>query len=82
MHGSISPSRFDLSGDIPAGLWGNRLSIGSDHRSPFAGVQVPIPLLQGFIPIDFMLQGRPGRFAVFPKIHTSEDKGQDRELYR
>jgi hypothetical protein len=38
--------------------------------------------LQGFIPVDFMLQGRPGHFAIFPKIHLTQDKGNDQELYR
>ena len=75
-------SRFDISGGLPGGLWGDRLMIGTDEKSPFAGAQLPIPLLQGFIPVDFMLQGRPGRFSLFPKIHLSQDKGNDQELYR
>jgi hypothetical protein len=82
IQGSISASRFGLSGGLPAGLWGNRLSVGNDQRSAFAGVELPIPLLQGFIPVDFLLQGRPGGFSVFPKIHTTEDKSEDQELYR
>ena len=56
--------------------------VGHDQGSPFAGVQLPIPLLQGFIPVDFMVQGRAGRFAIFPKIRLSQDKGNDQELYR
>lgn len=82
IQGSISASRFDLSGSLPAGLWGDRLSIGADQKSPFAGVQLPIPLLQGFVPVDFLLQGRPGRFAIFPKIHLRNDQADDQELYR
>jgi tetratricopeptide (TPR) repeat protein len=82
MQGSISGSGISMSGSLPAGLWGDRLAFGTDERSPFAGVQLPVPLLQDFIPVDFMLQGRPGRFSLFPKIHTYEDKGDDRELYR
>ncbi len=82
IQGSISASHFDISGGLPGGLWGDRLMIGTDEKSPFAGVQLPIPLLQGFIPVDFMLQGRPGRFSLFPKIHLSQDKGNDQELYR
>ncbi|MFQ5902528.1 MAG: hypothetical protein ACE5JO_02455, partial [Candidatus Binatia bacterium] len=82
IHGSISASRLDMSGSLPAGLWGDRLTLGTDEKSPFAGLQLPIPLLQGFIPVDFLLQGRPGRFSVFPKIHLYKDKGDDQELYR
>ena len=82
IQGSVSTRGLSLSGGLPAGLWGDRLSFGTDQRSPFAGVQLPIPLLQGFIPVDFMLQGRPGRFSVFPKIHLFQDKSDDKELYR
>lgn len=82
IQGNISASRFDLSGSLPAGLWGDRLSVGTDQKSPFAGIQLPVPLLQGFIPVDFLLQGRPGRFSVFPKIHLQKESGGDAELYR
>ena len=82
IQGSVSASRFDLSGSLPAGLWGDRLSVGTDQKSPFAGIQLPIPVLQNFIPVDFLLQGRPGRFSIFPKIHMQKDKDDDQELYR
>jgi hypothetical protein len=82
IQGSISASRFSLSGSLPTGLWGNQVAIGNDPKSPYAGVQLPIPLLEGFIPIDFMVQGRPGGFSVYPKIHTRGDKGADPELYK
>ncbi len=82
IQGSISASRFSMSGSLPAGLWGSQVAIGSDHKSPFAGVQLPIPLLQGFIPVDFMVQGRPGGISVYPRIHMIGDKGEDPELYR
>jgi hypothetical protein len=82
IQGSISASRFSMSGGLPAGLWGNQLAIGGDHRSPFAGVQLPIPLLEGFIPVDFMVQGRPGGVSLYPRIRTSGDAGADPELYR
>ncbi|MBI3001422.1 MAG: hypothetical protein HYY46_23655 [Deltaproteobacteria bacterium] len=82
IQGSASASRFNLSGSFPAGLWGNRLTVGTDEKSPFAGIQLPIPLLQGFIPVDFLLQARPDRFSVFPKIHQFKDQGDDGELYR
>ena len=82
IQGSVSASRFDLSGSLPAGLWGDRLSVGTDQKSPFAGIQLPIPVLQNFIPVDFLLQGRPGRLSVFPKIHMQKGKDDDQELYR
>lgn len=82
IRGSVGASRFDLSGSLPAGWWADRLAIGADARSPFAGLQLPIPALQGFIPIDFMLRAGPGRVSVFPKIHQSKDKDEDQELYR
>ncbi len=82
IQGSVSASGLRLSGGLPAGLWGDRLTVGTDQKSPFAGLQLPIPLLQGFIPVDFMFQGRPGRLSVFPKIHLYEDKGNDQGLYR
>jgi hypothetical protein len=82
IHGSISASRFSMTGTLPTGLWGNQLAIGGDYRSPFAGVQMPIPLLEGFIPIDFMIQGRPGGVSLYPKIRTGIDSSADSELYR
>ncbi|HSE88854.1 MAG TPA: hypothetical protein VLJ79_21735 [Candidatus Binatia bacterium] len=82
IQGSISASRFTMTGALPTGLWGNQVAIGNDPKSPYAGVQLPIPLLQGFIPVDFMVQGRPGGFSVYPKIQTRADKGADPELYK
>jgi len=82
IQGSISANRFSMSGALPAGLWGNQLSVGSDQKGGYAGVQMPLPLIQGFIPVDFMVQGRPGGFSVYPNIHLSRDSGADPELYR
>src|SRR6266481_2504216 len=82
IQGSISATRFSMTGGLPTGLWGNQVAIGNDSKSPYAGMQLPIPLLEGFIPVDFMVQGRPGGFSVYPRIHTSTDKGADPELYK
>jgi hypothetical protein len=82
VHGSISASRFSMTGALPTGLWGSQVAVGTDQRSPFAGVQLPIPLLEGFIPVDFMIQGRPGGVSLFPRIRTGADTGADPELYR
>ena len=82
IQGSISASRFTMAGALPAGLWGGQLAVGTDHKGGFAGVQLPIPLLQGFVPVDFMVQGRPGGVSVYPRIRTGESKNEDPELYR
>jgi hypothetical protein len=82
IQGSISASRFSVMGTLPTGLWGSQLAIGGDSRSPYGGLQVPIPLLEGFIPIDFMIQGRPGGVSLYPRIHTGATSGADPELYR
>ena len=82
IEGSISASRFTMNGALPTGVWGNQVAVGSDRKSPYAGVQLPIPLIEGFIPIDFMIQGRPGGISVYPRIHTGGDTGADPELYR
>ena len=82
IHGSISGSGVSVNGTLPTGIWGNQLAVGSDRKGSYAGVQLPIPLIDGFIPLDFMVQGRPGGVSVYPKIHTGGDTGADPELYR
>ncbi|HEX5020467.1 MAG TPA: hypothetical protein VFX54_07405, partial [Candidatus Binatia bacterium] len=82
IQGSISASRFSMTGTLPTGLWGSRLAVGGDSRSPFGGIQLPIPLLEGFIPVDFMIQGRPGGVSLYPRIHTGAVSDADPELYR
>ena len=82
IHGSISASRFSMMGTLPTGLWGSQLAVGGDSRSPYGGVQIPMPLLEGFIPVDFMIQGRPGGVSLYPRIHTGAASGADPELYR
>ncbi len=82
IQGSISASRFNMTGALPTGFGGSQLALGADHRAPYGGVQFPIPLLQGFIPVDFMVQGRPGGVSVYPRIRTGVDSGSDPELYR
>lgn len=82
IQGSIGARSFSMNGALPAGLWGNQIAVGTDSKGAFAGVKLPVPLLQGFIPVDFMIQGRPGGFSIYPRIHTAPDKGEDPELYR
>ena len=83
IKGSISASRFDISGKLPTALWGDQISLGNDAKSPFAGLRLPIPLLQDFIPVDFLLQGRPGRPSLTPQVHRfRESEIEDAHLYR
>ena len=82
IQGSISASRFSMSGALPTGLWGNQLAVGADRKGSFAGVQLPIPLLKDFIPVDFLIHGRPGGFSVYPRIRIGAASGEDPELYR
>jgi hypothetical protein len=83
IQGSVSASRFSMTGGLPTGLWGNQIAVGTDSKSPYAGVKLPIPLLEGFIPIDFMVHGRPGGgFSVYPRVNMRGDKGADPELYK
>jgi hypothetical protein len=82
VQGTISASRFSMSGALPTGLWGDQLAVGTDRRGSFAGVRLPIPLLKDFIPVDFMIHGRPGGFSVYPRIHSATAAAEDAELYR
>ena len=84
LQGSVSTTHFDISGDLPTTLWGNRVSFGSDEKSPFAGLQLPIPLLQDFIPVDFLVQGRLGQPSLIPQIHRFKNKHEkeDDSLFR
>ncbi len=82
IQGSISSHGLSMAGALPTGLWGSEVAIGNDSKSPFAGMRLPIPLLEGFVPVDFMVQGRPGGFSVYPRVHTRSDKGADPELYK
>ncbi len=82
IQGSISSSRFSMSGALPATLGGNQLAIGTDHKGGFGGIQLPIPLLEGFIPVDFMIHGRPGGVSVYPRIQTKFSTSEDQELYK
>ena len=48
-----------MTGALPTGFGGSQLALGADHRAPYGGVQFPMPLLKGFIPVDFMVQAAP-----------------------
>ena len=80
-QGSVSSGGFDVTGDLPATLWGDQVSFGTNNQGQFAGLKLPIPLLQDFIPIDFLLQGSTGRISLSPQIHRYKDN-DDSALYR
>lgn len=82
VQGSITTSGVSLSGDIPASFLGDELVIGNDVNSPYAGLRFPIPFLEGFVPVDFMISARPGGPSVTPYIRTGEDSIRDAHLYR
>jgi tetratricopeptide (TPR) repeat protein len=83
VQGSISGGGFNISGKLPTTLWGDRVTIGTDKKSSFAGFQLPIPLIEDFIPVDFLFSVRPGRPSISPRIHRfGKDEIGDADLYR
>ena len=81
LQGSVSTGGFNLSGNLPESIGGDKISLGTDGTTPKGGLQLPIPLVQDFIPVDFLLQGSTGRPSLVPQIHRYRTKG-DRTLYR
>lgn len=82
VQGSVTTSGISLSGDIPASFLGDELVIGNDANSPYAGLRFPIPFLEGFVPVDFMISARPGGPSVTPYLRTGDDSIRDPHLYR
>ena len=82
VRGSITTSGISLSGDIPASFLGNELVIGNDVNSPYAGLRIPIPFLDEFVPVDFMIRARPGGPSLTPRLRTQDDAVEDAHLYR
>jgi tetratricopeptide (TPR) repeat protein len=82
VRGSITTSGISLSGDIPASFLGNELVVGNDVNSPYAGLRIPIPFLEGFVPVDFMIRARPGGPSLTPRLRTGDDAVEDAHLYR
>jgi tetratricopeptide (TPR) repeat protein len=78
LSGSIGGSGVDVHGTLPKELIGTRLAFGSDQRSAYVGVEVPLP----FIPVDFLLLGRHGTPSLYPRIRLPDEPLQDEELYR
>ena len=82
VQGSITTSGVSLSGDIPASFLGDELVIGNDVNSPYAGLRIPIPFLDKFVPVDFMIRARPGGPSLTPRLRTQDDSVEDAHLYR
>lgn len=78
LSGSLSGSGVDVRGTIPKEILGTRLAFGSDQRSAYLGIEVPMP----FIPVDFLLLGRNGVPSLYPRIRLPEHELKDEELYR
>jgi len=81
LQGSVSTGGFHIGGNLPESMGGDNISLGTDGSTPMGGLQLPIPLLQDFIPVDFLLQGSTGRPSLIPQIHRYRTRG-DNTLYR
>jgi hypothetical protein len=78
LSGSIGGSGVDFRGTLPKEVAGTRLAFGSDQRSAYVGLEVPVP----FIPVDFLLLGRNGVPSLYPRIRVPEQELTNEELYR
>ncbi len=82
MRGSVTASGVSVRADAPESFPAEDLVVGTDSVSPYAGVRMPIPLLKDFIPVDFMLRGRPGLPSLTPQIREPKSSVDDPRLYR
>jgi tetratricopeptide (TPR) repeat protein len=78
LAGSLSGSGVDVHGTLPKEIAGSRVAFGSDQRSAYIGMEMPMP----FIPVDFLLLGRNGVPSLYPRIRLPEKDLKDEELYR
>lgn len=78
LSGSVGGSGVDFRGTLPKEIAGTRLSFGSDQRSSYVGMEVPVP----FIPVDFLFLGRNGIPSLYPRIRLPESSIKDETLYR
>lgn len=78
LSGSLSGSGVDVRGTLPKEVVGTRLAFGSDQRSTYVGMEVPMP----FVPVDFLLLGRNGMPSLYPRIRLPQQELKDEELYR
>jgi tetratricopeptide (TPR) repeat protein len=78
LSGSLSGSSVDLRGVLPREIAGTRLAFGTDQRSTYVGMEVPMP----FIPVDFLFLGRSGMPSLYPRIRLPGQAVQHEELYQ
>jgi len=78
LSGSVGGSGVDVRGTLPKEIAGTRLAFGSDQRSAYIGMEVPVP----FVPVDFLFLGRNGVPSLYPRIRLPEQQLKDEELYR
>lgn len=78
LSGSVGGSGVDFRGTLPKEFAGTRLSFGSDQRSTYVGMEVPVP----FIPVDFLFLGRNGLPSLYPRIRLPEQSLKDESLYQ
>jgi tetratricopeptide (TPR) repeat protein len=78
LSGSVGGSGVDFRGTLPKEFIGTRLAFGSDQRSAYVGMELPLP----FVPVDFLLLGRNGAPSLYPRIRLPEQELKDEELYR
>ncbi|MBI3799707.1 MAG: hypothetical protein HY268_22385 [Deltaproteobacteria bacterium] len=78
LSGDLNSSGVDVYGTLPKEIAGTRVGFGSDQRSAYIGLDVPMP----FIPVDFMFLGRNGTPSLYPRIRLPDKELKDEELYR
>lgn len=78
LSGSVGGSGVDFRGTLPKEFVGARLSFGSDQRSSYVGMEIPVP----FVPVDFLFLGRNGLPSLYPRIRLPEQDVKDEKLYQ
>ncbi len=78
LSGSLGGSGVDFRGTLPKEFVGTRLSFGSDQRSTYVGMEIPVP----FVPVDFLFLGRNGLPSLYPRIRLPEQNVKDEKLYQ
>jgi tetratricopeptide (TPR) repeat protein len=78
LSGSVGGSGVDFRGTLPKEIAGTRLAFGSDQRSSYVGMEIPVP----FVPVDFLFLGRNGLPSLYPRIRLPEQDVKDEKLYQ
>ena len=80
--GAELPERQLLGAKEKKWPWETRLAFGTDGRTPFGGLELPLPFIRGLFPLDFFFQGKAGGPSLFPQIRISREEIDDEALYR